>query len=44
MAYKLCKGLIAAGRTAGLREKIEVYHDAKKLTDAEYNELLAMLG
>ena len=42
--YKLCLSLIKMGKTEGLREKIEVYHTAGKLTDLEYEHLLNLLS
>lgn len=43
MVYKLCKRLIALGRTEGLAEKLDVYLAADRITAAEYEELMALL-
>lgn len=44
MTYKLCKKLIALGRTDGLADKLDVYFAAGRLTEAEYKELMAELN
>lgn len=44
MTYKLCKKLIALGRTDGLKEKIDVYLAADRITVEEYEELMALLN
>lgn len=44
MAYTLCKKLIALGRTDGLADKLDVYFAAGRLTEAEYKELMGLLG
>ena len=43
MLYRTLKRMIERGQTAGLEEKIDVFYAAAKLTEAEYNELIAML-
>lgn len=43
MLYRTIKRLIELGQTIGLESKIDVFFAAGKLTEAEYNELLAML-
>ncbi len=43
MLYRTIKRMIEKGNTEGLAEKIDVFYAAGKLTDAEYNELVAML-
>lgn len=43
MLYRTLKRLIEIGRTDGLEEKIDVFFAAGKLTEQEYNELIAML-
>ena len=43
MLYRTLKRLIEMGKTEGLEEKIDVFYAAGKLTEAEYNELVAML-
>lgn len=41
--YKLCKKLIALGRTEGLKDKLDVYLAADRITAEEYEELMGML-
>lgn len=41
--YKVLKRMIEKGQTEGIEEKIDVFYAAGKLTDEEYNELMAML-
>lgn len=36
--------LIERGMTEGLEEKIDIFFAAGKLTETEYNTLIAMLG
>ena len=43
MLYRTLKRLIEIGRTEGLEDKIDVFFAAGKLTEQEYNELIAML-
>lgn len=43
MLYRTLKRLIEKGQTAGLEEKIDIFFAAGKLSEAEYNELIAML-
>ena len=43
MLYRTLKQLILRGQTAGLEEKIDLFYALGKLTESEYNELLAML-
>ena len=43
MLYRTLKRMIERGQTEGLEEKIDVFYAAGKLSDAEYNELIAML-
>lgn len=43
MLYRTLKRMIERGQTEGLEEKIDVFYAAGKLTEAEYNELIAML-
>ncbi|MEA4932346.1 MAG: hypothetical protein VB071_01955 [Lawsonibacter sp.] len=42
--WNLCKLLIQKGRTDGLREKMDVYLAADRLTTEEYAELNATLN
>lgn len=44
MLYRTLKRLIEKGQTEGLEEKIDIFFAAGKLTQAEYNELIEMLG
>ena len=44
MLYRTLKRLIEKGQTEGLVEKIDIFFAADKLTEAEYNELTAMLA
>lgn len=44
MLYKTLKKLIAAGKTEGLADKLDVYFALGRLTEAEYNELMALLN
>lgn len=44
MLYKTLKKLIASGKTEGLAEKLDVYFALGRLTEAEYSELMALLG
>lgn len=43
MLFKTLVKLIEAGRTDGLEDKIDIFYAAGKLTDTEYNTLIAML-
>ncbi len=43
MLYRTLKRLIEKDQTEGLAEKIDIFFAADKLTEAEYNELTAML-
>lgn len=44
MLYRVIKRMIEKGQTDGLAEKIDVFFATDKLTEAEYNELTAMLA
>lgn len=44
MLYRTLKRLIEKGQTEGLEEKIDIFFAAGKLTQAEYQELIEMLG
>lgn len=44
MLFRTLKRLIETGQTEGLAEKIDIFFAAGKLTEAEYNELIALLG
>lgn len=41
--YTLCLKLIRLGKTDGLEEKIDVYFANNRISEAEYNELMAMI-
>ena len=41
--YNLCKTLISRGRTDGLKDKMDAYLAADRLTTEEYTELMALL-
>lgn len=43
MLYRVIKRMIEKGQTEELAEKIDVFFATGKLTEAEYNELTAML-
>lgn len=43
MLFKTLVKLIEAGRTDGLEDKIDIFYATGKLTDTEYNTLIAML-
>lgn len=44
MTYKLCKQLIALGRTKGLQDKLDAYLAADRITSKQYKELVSLLG
>lgn len=44
MLFRTLKKLIERGQTEGLAEKIDIFFAVGKLTEAEYNELSAMLA
>ena len=43
MLYRTLKRLIELGRTEGLEEKLDIFYAAGKLSESEYNELVALL-
>ena len=43
MLYRTLKRMIERGQTEGIEEKIDVFYAAGKLSEAEYNELIALL-
>jgi len=43
MLFRTLKRMIERGQTDGIEEKIDVFYAASKLTEDEYNALLAML-
>ena len=44
MLYRTLKRMIERGQTEGLEEKIDVFYAAAKLTETEYNDLIALLN
>lgn len=44
MLFRTLKRIIERGQTAGLEEKIDIFFAASKLTETEYQELVAMLN
>lgn len=44
MLYRTLKRMIERGNTDGMETKLDIFFAANKLTEAEYTELLAMLG
>jgi hypothetical protein len=43
MLYRTLKRMIERGQTTGMTEKLDIFDAADKLSEAEYNELTAML-
>ena len=43
MLYRTLKRMIERGNTVGMAEKLDIFFAADKLTEAEYQELTAML-
>lgn len=43
MLYRTLKRMIERGQTNGLEKKIDIFFAASKLTESEYQELIAML-
>lgn len=44
MLYRTLKRMIERGQTNGMAEKLDIFFAADKLTEAEYTELVSMLG
>lgn len=44
MLYRTLKRMIERGQTAGMAEKLDIFFAADKITQAEYTELIGMLG
>lgn len=44
MTYKLVMALIAAGKTEGLADKVDVFYAAGRLTDEQYTEIMEILS
>jgi len=43
MLYRTLKRMIERGNTEGVETKIDIFFAAGKLTETEYNELIALL-
>lgn len=43
MLYRTLKRMIERGQTDGMEDKIDIFFAASKLTESEYNSLLALL-
>ena len=43
MLYRILTRLIVCGKTDGLEKKIDAFYKLNKLTETEYQELIAML-
>lgn len=43
MLYRTLKRMIERKQTAGMAEKLDIFYAADKLTEAEYQELTALL-
>ena len=43
MTYQLIKKLIAAGKTYGLQDKVDVLYTCGRLTDEQYTEVTEQL-
>ncbi len=44
MLYRTLKRMIGRGQTDGMDEKLDIFFATDKLTKAEYDELIEMLG
>ena len=44
MTYQLCKKLIKSGKTTGLIDKLDVFLLNDRISEAEYNELVALIN
>jgi hypothetical protein len=44
MLYRTLKRMIERGQVEGMEEKLDIFFAANKITEAEYAELIAMLG
>lgn len=43
MTYRMCKQLIALGKTEGLSDKIDLFLLAGKITEEQYSELIGLI-
>ena len=44
MLYRTLKRMIERGNTTGMAEKLDIFFAADKLSEAEYQELVQLLG
>lgn len=44
MLYRTLKRMIERGNTAGMAEKLDIFFAADRITEAQYQELTAMLA
>lgn len=44
MLFRTLKRMIERGQTEGMAEKLDIFFAANKISEAEYLELVAMLG
>ena len=44
MLYRTLKRMIEIGQVEGMEEKLDIFFATNKITEAEYAELMAMLG
>lgn len=44
MLYRTLKRMIERGQIEGMTEKLDIFFAANKITEAEYLELVAMIG
>lgn len=43
MLYRTLKRMIERGQTAGMEEKLDIFYAAGKISEEQYNELIALL-
>lgn len=43
MLYRTLKRMIERGQTADMEEKLDIFYAADKITEEQYNELIALL-
>lgn len=44
MLYRTLKRMIERGNIEGMADKLDIFYAANKITEAEYLELVAMIG
>lgn len=44
MLYRTLKRMIERGNTTGMADKLDIFYASDKLTEAEYQELTALLA